>query len=257
MEASQLQRYSRQIRLAEIGECGQQRLIDARVLVIGAGGLGSAALMYLAAAGAGHLVVSDFDRVDESNLQRQIVHGHADIGKAKATSAHAALLALNPGLRVDAIDYELDGGELEEQVASADVLLDCTDNFASRYVLNRACWETGTPMVSGAAARWHGQASCFVPARAGSPCFQCLYPDAAVEAATCAADGIMAPVVGIIGAVQALEALKILIGAGSDLCGRLLLLDGLTMACDVVKLEKNSACPVCARQSVARAVGEG
>lgn len=245
MDTTFSSRYSRQIRLPELGEQGQQRLIDARVLIIGVGGLGSPAAMYLAAAGVGHLVMSDFDRVEESNLQRQIIHGQADLGNAKASSGKNTLTALNPSVRVDALDYEVDGEELIDQVSRADVVLDCTDNFPSRFALNLAALATGTPWVSGAAVRWEGHVVTFMPAIANSPCFRCLHPDEGVEALTCAAEGIMAPVVGVIGSAQALEAIKLLLGMEAALCGRVLLFDGLSMECQTVAFPRDPRCPAC------------
>ena len=241
----QLNRYARQTRLLEVGEKGQRRLLDSRVLIIGAGGLGSPVAMYLAAAGVGHLLISDFDRVDESNLQRQIVHGQANLGESKASSAKNALLRLNPSIRVDAFDYELDGDELREQADKADVLVDCSDNFPTRFTLNRVSLSTSTPLVCGAAIRWQGQVVTFVPDRQDSPCYQCLYPDESVEAATCAAEGILAPIVGIIGSLQALEVLTILLDAGPGLCGQVLLFDGLAMECQTIALPKKARCPAC------------
>lgn len=245
MDTTQASRYSRQIRLPQLGEDGQQRLVDARVLVIGVGGLGSPAAMYLAAAGVGHLVISDFDRVEESNLQRQIIHAQADLGNAKASSGKATLTALNPSVRVEALDYEVDGEELLDQVSRADVVLDCTDNFSSRFALNLTALRTGTPWVSGAAVRWEGQVTTFRPGVAESPCFKCLYPDESVEARTCAAEGIMAPVVGVIGSAQALEAVKLVLGIPAGLCGRVLLFDGLSMECQTVEFPRAPQCPAC------------
>ena len=245
VDISHNNRYSRQTRLGEVGEAGQQRLLDSRVLMIGVGGLGSPVSMYLAAAGVGHLVISDYDRVDESNLQRQIAHSHADLGESKASSARRTLMSLNPGVRVDALDYELDGEELVSQTQQADVLVDCTDNFPTRFALNRVSLATGTPLVSGAAIRWQGQVATFVPGRQDSPCYQCLYPDESVEAATCAAEGILAPLVGIIGSLQALEVLTLLLDSGPGLCGQVLLFDGLAMECQTVVLPKNASCSAC------------
>jgi len=245
MASVDLNRYSRQIKLAQVGVEGQARLAAARVLIVGAGGLGSPVCMYLAAAGVGHLVVSDFDRVDESNLQRQIVHSQDNLGQSKASSAKQNLNRLNPATLIDAIDYELDGEELEAQVAAADVVADCTDNFPSRFLLNRATRAANTPLVSGAAIRWEGQVSTFVPEDPDCPCYQCLYPDESIETVTCEAEGIMAPVVGIIGSIQALEVLNLLLSAGSGLKGRVLLVDGLAFACHTMTLPKNVCCPVC------------
>ena len=245
MEELLQNRYARQIRLSQVGVAGQQRLLDARVLIIGAGGLGSAVSLYLAAAGVGHLVLSDFDRVDESNLQRQIVHSQASVGQSKASSAKRMLTGLNPRLHVDALDYELDGDELLDQVRQADVVADCTDNFPSRFSLNRASQSVGTPLVTGAAIRWEGQVATFVPANQTGACYQCLYPDESIESVTCEAEGIMAPLVGIIGSIQALEVINLLLEAGPGLRGRVLLIDGLAFACHTIDLPKNNQCPVC------------
>lgn len=245
MDEAQRIRYSRQIRLPQVGEPGQQRLLDATILIIGMGGLGSPASMYLAAAGAGHLVISDFDRVDESNLQRQIVHGESSIGESKASSAKHRLLSINPRVRVDALDYELDGDELGRQVARATVVVDCTDNFTSRFTLNRACLVHGVPLVSAAAIRWEAQISVFDPRRDDSPCYRCLYPDTSVEGATCAAEGVISPLVGIVGSIQALEALKVITECGDTLCGRLLLFDGMSMEFQSLALQRNPDCPDC------------
>jgi adenylyltransferase/sulfurtransferase len=245
VDSTQEQRYSRQIRLPQIGTAGQQRLLDSRALVIGMGGLGSPVAMYLAAAGIGHLVVSDFDRVDESNLQRQIIHGQDDIGESKASSAARALAAINPRTRVDALDYEIDDDELWEQARAADVIVDCTDNFPTRFALNRVSIGTGTPLVSGAAIRWEGQVATFIPTDPDSPCYQCLYPDESVEAATCAAEGVIAPLVGVVGSIEALEAMRVLTGLTDELAGRLLLIDGLAMEWQVIRLPRNPDCPAC------------
>jgi len=250
MEDSFLNRYARQIRLSQVGVAGQQRLREAHVLIIGAGGLGSPVSMYLAAAGVGTIAISDFDRVDESNLSRQIVHSQANLGESKASSAKQTLKALNPGVVVEAFDYELDGVELEEQVRAADVVADCTDNFPSRFALNRITRKTGTPLVTGAAIRWEGQVATFVPADEDGPCYQCLYPDESIETLTCEAEGIMAPVVGIIGSIQALEVINLLLEAGAGLKGRVLLMDGLAFACHTIELPKNNNCPVCAQARV-------
>ncbi len=243
-EAERL-RYSRQIKLSQIGEAGQQKLLDATVLIIGMGGLGSPVSMYLTAAGVGRLVISDFDRVDESNLQRQIVHGQSSLGESKAASAKHRLLSINPAVEVEAVDYELDGDDLDIQVRRADVVVDCTDNFASRFALNRACIANRTPLVSAAAIRWEAQLSTFDSRRVDSPCYRCLYPDTSVEAATCAAEGVMAPLVGIVGSIQATEAIKVLVDCGDTLCGRLLLLDALSMDFQSIALKRSPDCPDC------------
>jgi adenylyltransferase/sulfurtransferase len=245
MNPEQTERYSRQIKLPQLGEPGQQRLLDARVLIIGMGGLGSPVSMYLTAAGVGHLVISDYDRVDESNLQRQIVHTQASVNELKATSARDTLLRLNPAVSIDALNYELDDEELHEQVRQADVVVDCTDNFPSRFELNRVSLATGRPVVSGAAIRWEGQVSTFIPKNPDSPCYQCLYPDTGIEAATCAMEGVIAPIVGVVGATQALETLNVLLETGSGLCGRLLVLDGIAMEWQTITLSRNHNCAAC------------
>ena len=237
--------YSRQIKLPQLGEEGQARLYGSRALIIGMGGLGSPAAMYLAAAGIGNITVSDFDRVEASNLQRQIVHRARDIGALKAHSAKATLQELNPHAKVTAVDWELDEDELQRHVEAADVVVDCSDNFATRFALNAACFRHGTPLVSGAAIRFEGQVSTFLPEDPDSPCYRCLYPDSDAAAETCPAEGILAPVVGIIGSIQALEAVKVLGGLGRTLCGRLLLVDALSMECHTIRLPKDAACPVC------------
>jgi len=248
MTPEQQTRYSRQIKLPQVGESGQERLLQARALIIGMGGLGSPVSMYLAAAGVGHLVLSDYDQVDTSNLQRQIVHSQASIGELKATSARETLLRLNPEVSILAIDYELDGDELIAQAQRADVLVDCTDNFPSRFELNRVSLATGTPLVSGAAIRWEGQVSTFVPKHRSSPCYQCLYPDTAIEAATCAMEGVIAPLVGVVGSIQALEVLNLLLKTGDGLNGRLLVLDGVAMEWQTISLPRNPDCPACSKK---------
>jgi adenylyltransferase/sulfurtransferase len=238
-------RYSRHLIIPDLGVDGQKRLKNARVLVIGAGGLGSPTLLYLAAAGVGTIGIVEFDVVDESNLQRQIIHGQDDIGESKASSAARALAAINPRTRVDALDYEIDDDELWEQARAADVIVDCTDNFPTRFALNRVSIGTGTPLVSGAAIRWEGQVATFIPTDPDSPCYQCLYPDESVEAATCAAEGVIAPLVGVVGSIEALEAMRVLTGLTDELAGRLLLIDGLAMEWQVIRLPRNPDCPAC------------
>jgi adenylyltransferase/sulfurtransferase len=244
----ELLRYSRQILLPEIGIEGQQHLRRARVLVVGIGGLGSPVAMYLAAAGIGHLVLVDHDRVDLSNLQRQIVHSNADIGRHKVASAADRLRRLNPHCRIDTLDHALTANELTRQADAADLLVDCSDNFATRFALNSASLASGTPLVSGAAIRWEGQISVF-PGRAGGPCYRCLYPDAGEEDTSCSANGVAAPVVGVIGALQALETLKLLCGIGETLNGRLLLFDGLTQQWRTLRLGADPHCPACGSEA--------
>lgn len=245
MNEAQRKRYSRHIALPQIGEPGQQKLLDSRVLVVGMGGLGSPASMYLASAGIGNLVLSDFDRVDESNLQRQIVHTTAFIGQEKALSAKATLSKINPDIEINAIDWALDTSELHEQIQMADVVLDCTDNFETRFEINECCVRTHTPLVSGAAIRTDGQISTYLLDQDDSPCYRCLYGEVSGSGESCEAEGILAPVVGVIGTMQALEAIKIITKIGRTLCGRLLLFDGAGLEFHEMRLKKDRACPVC------------
>jgi len=245
MNDEQLLRYSRQIMLPEIDAAGQQRLIDARVLIVGVGGLGSAAAMYLAAAGVGHIVLVDFDRVDLSNLQRQIAHGSPDIGRPKVESAREKLLSLNPDIMVSIIDHRLEGKELLDQVAAADVVVDASDNFTTRFAINECCVAAGTPLVSGAAIRFEAQVSVFNPKHGSSPCYRCLYGEEAAIEQSCTANGVMAPLLGVIGSIQACEAMKIIMDIGETLEGRLLLLDIMNMEWHLARLSKDPHCPVC------------
>lgn len=247
MNDHQLLRYSRQILLPQIDIAGQQKLLDARALLIGLGGLGSPAAMYLAAAGVGRLVLNDFDAVDLSNLQRQIVHDSDSIGLSKVESAKQTLLRMNPEIQIDTLGHRLEGDELLGQVAGSDVVLDCSDNFATRFAVNRACVATGTPLVSGAVIRFEGQVSVFTPGAGDSPCYNCLYPDHGELADSCVRNGVVAPLPGIIGAMQALEAIKLIAGIGQSLRGRLLLFDALAMEWQQMKLRKNPACPTCSQ----------
>lgn len=249
MDDDQLLRYSRHIMLKELGYPGQLRLLESRALIVGLGGLGSPAALYLAAAGVGHLVLADFDTVDASNLQRQIVHGTADIGRHKVDSAIDAVRGLNPEVDVRGLREHLDAEALMTEISAVDVVLDCTDNFVIRDTLNRLCVETGTPLVSGAAIRFDGQVSVFDPRRADSPCYRCLYPEGTDEDDTCSNRGILAPVVGIIGTIQATEALKLLAGMGELLCGRVLILDALRMEWRSIRLRRDPDCPVCGGQN--------
>ena len=242
------QRYSRHMRLSEIGEIGQERLNSARVLVVGLGGLGSPVAMYLAASGVGHtmqVVLSDYDAVELSNLQRQIVHRNADVGRDKVESARDTLLALNPEIEVTPLHWALDD-DLDEQVAAATVVVDATDNFESRFALNAACWRHVTPLVSGAAIRMEGQIAVFDPRDPDSPCYRCLYSDdGRVEGEPCALVGVLAPLLGIIGSVQAAETIKLIAGFGTSLAGRLIALDAAEMEWRELRLGKDPACPVC------------
>jgi adenylyltransferase/sulfurtransferase len=250
MNDDQLLRYSRHILLDEIGVEGQQAYLDARALIVGAGGLGSPAAMYLAAAGVGTLVLCDGDTVDLTNLQRQILHSAQGVGLPKVESGRQTLARLNPECRVETIQTRLEGPALEEQVRLADVVLDCSDNFATRHAVNRACVAHRKPLVSGAAIRFDGQLSVFDMRSADSPCYHCLFPEGEdVEELRCAVMGVFAPLTGIIGASQAAEALKLLAGCGESLAGRLLLLDGLGMDWRSIRLERDPGCAVCASRA--------
>ena len=244
MDEQQADRYSRQIRLAQIGEAGQQKLLDATALIIGMGGLGSPAAMYLAAGGIGRLVLVDYDVVELSNLQRQIIHDDAAIGENKVDSAVKSLHALNPGCQLEAINYQVDGDELRTLIDRVDIVLDCCDNFPTRFEVNRYCVETATPLVSGAAIRMEGQLLNYQPGLNG-PCYQCLYSEVYENAESCELEGVLAPVVGVIGTMQALQAMMILAGLGETLVGKLLLFDAGAMEWNQVKLPKSPVCPVC------------
>jgi adenylyltransferase/sulfurtransferase len=246
MNDDQLLRYSRQIMLPSIGINGQEKLLNAQVLIVGLGGLGSPAAMYLAAAGVGTLVLVDFDRVDLTNLQRQIVHTTPRIGELKVDSARETLQALNPQCHVEPIAKQLDEAALKQQIKAVDLVVDGTDNFATRFTINKACYETATPLVSGAAIRMEGQISVFT-GEPGGPCYHCLYPDEGEMDESCSANGVLAPLVGVIGSLQAVEAIKQLTGAGSSLHGRLLLLDALEMEWRTLRLTSDPACPVCSQ----------
>jgi molybdopterin-synthase adenylyltransferase len=243
-----LLRYSRHILLDEIGIEGQARLLASHALVIGAGGLGSPVLLYLATAGVGRITVVDDDTVDLTNLQRQIAHAQDRIGQAKTASARTAVMALNPRADVVCLEQRADAALLDRLVAQADVVLDCSDNFATRHLVNAACVAHQKPLVSGAAIGFDGQISVY-DSRADQPCYACLFPpDSAVEEVRCATMGVFAPLVGIIGTMQAAEALKLLMGLGSSLAGRLQMLDARSMRWDEIGLARQPACPVCASQ---------
>jgi len=257
MNDAELLRYSRHILLPEIGIEGQECLRAARVLIVGLGGLGCPAALYLAAAGVGTLLVADGDRVDETNLQRQILHRRATVGQNKADSACSALLALNPSCHIEPIPARLEGARLAETVARADLVLDCSDNFATRHAINAAAVAARKPLVSGAAIRFAGQLTVFDMRQPQSPCYHCLFPQGEeVEELRCAVMGVLAPLTGIIGCAQAAEALKLLIGCGESLVGRLLLLDGLAMRWREVRVPRDAACPVCASSSTAPSLKE-
>lgn len=246
MNDDQLLRYSRHILLPQLGIEGQSRITAARMLVVGAGGLGSPAALYLASAGVGTLVLADGDTVDLTNLQRQILHRNESIGMAKALSGEHTLRQLNPECTVVPLVERLAGERLEAEVAAADVVLDCCDNFATRHAVNRACVKLKTPLVSGAGVRFDGQISVFDPRLDNAPCYHCLFPEAEdVEEMRCAVTGVFAPLTGIIGAMQAAEALKLVAGCGTPLTGRLLLLDGLSMSWREIRVPKDPGCSVC------------
>jgi adenylyltransferase/sulfurtransferase len=246
MNDEQLLRYSRHILLPEIGIEGQERLLAARALVIGAGGLGSPVALYLASAGVGGLTLCDDEAVDLTNLQRQIVHRTESIGRKKVDSARATLAAINPEVRVAALAERVDGKRLEALARDADVVIDGSDNFATRHAVNRACVRLKKPLVSGAAVRFDGQVAVFDLRAPGSPCYACLFPEhGESEDVRCAVMGVFAPLTGIVGSIQAAEALKVLAGMGETLAGRLLLLDALAMQVRIISLKKDPACAVC------------
>ncbi len=245
MNDEQLLRYSRQIMLPSIDIEGQQKLLDSRALIIGMGGLGSPVGLYLAAAGVGQLVISDFDNVDLSNLQRQIAHTTNSIGQSKVASARQTFEAINPLIEIIAINEKLAGDALLDQVRQADIVIDCCDNFETRFAINDACFAAKTPLVSGAAIRFEGQISVFDSRDERCPCYSCLYPrDGAVEQ-SCSENGVIAPITGIIGSMQALEEIKVLTDVGESLQGRVLLLDGLSMQWQNMQLPRNPNCPTC------------
>ena len=245
MNDQQLLRYSRQIMLPQVEIEGQQKLLDSKVLIVGAGGLGSPASIYLAAAGVGQITIYDDDEVDLSNLQRQIAHHTEDIGTDKVISTQQTLKKINPEVKVCAVKQRLKDEQLKQEVKNADIVLDCCDNFSTRFAVNAACVEHKTPLVSGAAIRFEGQVAVFTPGNGDSPCYNCLYADNGEEMQNCATNGVIAPVTGIVGSIQAMEAMKLIMGIGETLTGRLLLLDGLSMQWNEMKLRRNSLCPTC------------
>ena len=247
MNDQQLLRYSRHILLDDVGIEGQERVLAAHAIVIGAGGLGSPAALYLAASGVGRITLVDDDAVDLTNLQRQIMHTTARVGMAKVESGREAMLQINPDIAVTALRERVDAARLAELVGSADVVLDCSDNFATRHAVNHACVQARVPLVSGAVIRFDGQLSVFDTRAAASPCYACLFPaDSQVEEVACSTMGVFAPLVGVVGAMQAAEALKLLAGAGRSLAGRLLMLDGRSMEWTDIGIARNPTCPVCA-----------
>ena len=248
MNDEQLLRYSRHILLPEIGIDGQEKFRAAHALIMGAGGLGSPVALYLASAGVGTLTICDGDTVDLTNLQRQIVHRNDAIGTSKAESAQHTLAGINPDISVRAINERIGGARFDELVRAADVVLDCSDNFATRHALNRACVAARKPLVSGAGVRFDGQIAVFDLRDEEAPCYHCLFPEHGDnEDMRCAVMGVFAPVVGIIGSMQAAEALKLIAGIGTTLNGRLLLLDALAMEWRTVRLARDAACTVCGK----------
>jgi len=246
MDDAQLLRYSRHILLDELGPDAQERFAAAHALIVGMGGLGAPAAQFLAAAGVGTLTLCDADQVDLTNLQRQILYATPDIGARKVDAAAARLSAVNPDIRIRTIPRRIGAEDLPALVAAADVVLDCCDNFATRHAVNRACVVARKPLVSGAAIRFDGQVCVFDPRIAASPCYHCLFGEGeALEETRCATMGVFAPVVGVVGATQAAEALKLLAGVGETLTGRLLLLDALGMHWRELSVPRDPACPVC------------
>ncbi len=252
MNDEQLLRYSRHILLEDMGIEVQQRLLDATALVVGAGGLGSPAALYLAAAGVGRILLADDDEVDLTNLQRQILHRQDRVGQPKAESGRRTMLELNPGIEVEAMVHRLEGDAMREAVARADVVLDCCDNFATRHSINSACFALAVPLVSGAAIRFDGQLAVYDPRRADSPCYHCLFPvGQAMEEVRCATMGVFAPLTGIIGTMQAAEALQLVGDFGTPAVGRLLMIDARTMDVHQVKVPRDPDCPVCRNRPAA------
>lgn len=239
-------RYSRHILLDDIGIEGQQRLLDSRVLVVGAGGLGSPVAMYLAASGVGHVTLADPDKVDLTNLQRQIAHTTDRVGQPKVGSAAKALHDINPEVRLSLLEKQLQAEDLEQLMSSIDVVVDCCDNFATRQAVNAACVKHRVPLVSGAALRMDGQIAVFDARDALSPCYACVFtPTPAPPETLCSTMGVLAPLVGVIGTMQAMETVKLLTGMGSRLVGKLLMLDGRDMAWREMYLSRHANCPVC------------
>lgn len=246
MNEQQLQRYGRHISLAGFGLEGQERLRAARVLLVGLGGLGSPIAMYLAASGVGELVLTDFDTVELSNLQRQIVHNTDEVGANKVDSAARTIARLNPEVKVDARAWSMEESEFLEEAGRADVIVDACDSFATRFELNRASLATRTPLVSGAALRYEGQVSVFDPRSGDGPCYRCLYADVgAAEGEPCSQVGVLAPLLGIVGSIQATEAIKIMTGIGATLSGKVIVIDAHDGDIRTLRLRKDPACPAC------------
>ena len=248
MDDNELLRYNRQIMLPQIDIAGQQKLKDAHVLIIGIGGLGSPAALYLASAGVGQLTLVDFDVVELSNLQRQIIHHNNNIGEDKVQSAKNNLLEHNPLTNIITINQKLDKSALDQQVKQADIVIDATDNFESRYLINQTCVTNKKPLVSGAAIRFEGQVCVFTNHDESSPCYSCLYPNTGnAEEETCSENGVLSPVVGVIGCMQAIECIKLICEIGQPLAGRLMLFDGLSAEWRTVKFKRDDSCSVCSK----------
>lgn len=248
MNDEQLLRYSRHLLLEEVDVAGQEKLLQSHALVIGAGGLGSAAAPYLAAAGIGHITLVDHDRVELTNLQRQIMHTEKSVGKSKVNSGKEFLQHLNSGIQIETIEAKVTVALLDELLPSVDVVLDCTDNFATRHLINASCVQYRIPLVSGSAIRFDGQISVFDPRNTASPCYACIFsPDESFEEVSCSSMGIFSPLVGIIGAMQAAQAIQVLIGFGEVLVGRMLLWNARTTQIDEFKISRNPECSVCGK----------
>ena len=245
MNDHELLRYSKQIMLPQIDVEGQQKIIDSTMLIIGMGGLGSPTALYLAAAGVGHLIIADFDQVELSNLQRQIIHRTADIGEDKVDSAKVKLLELNPNITVTVANEIMHSDNLASLIKDVDIVLDGTDNFESRFEINKACVECHKPLISAAVIRFEGQISVFKGYEVDQPCYQCLYSEDGNGRESCVENGVLAPVAGLVGTIQALQAIKVFLGLGEQLCGELLLIDGLDLSFRKVKIVKDSKCPIC------------
>jgi adenylyltransferase/sulfurtransferase len=249
MNDQQLERYSRHVLLSQLDYDGQQSLLDANVLILGLGGLGSSAAQYLAGSGMGRLTLLDPDVVELSNLHRQVVHNESTLNMNKAHSAKQQLSQLNSSIVIEALDGLLDEAQLLKRIETADVVLDCTDNSAARMRHNRLCVQGKTPLVSAAAIRFEGQLMVVDPRQAGSPCYQCVYPDLSAQQDTCSSSGILAPVVGLMGVMQALEAIKLIAKIGSPSTGKLISFDGLDLSMRTFNVSQNNNCPVCAEKS--------
>ena len=247
MNDQQLLRYSRQIMLDDIDIEGQEKLLAARVLIVGLGGLGSPVAMYLAAAGVGHLILADFDSVDLSNLQRQVAHTTDRIGLPKVESAAQTLRALNPDVQITCVTEILNADSLASHIAQVDIVVDCCDNFATRFTVNAACVAAKVPLVSGAAIRLEGQVSVFDNRDESCPCYRCLYEEDSEENTTCAANGVLSPLVGVIGSMQALEAIKLICGIGKSLAGKLAIFDARYSQWRELILPKDRNCPICSK----------